>query len=134
LEGVKKAEVEIAGKTLKIAVVSGIANAQKVLKELGEHPHAYDYVEVMACPGGCIGGGGQPVPTDKEIRQQRAAGLYSIDEKGPVRLAHESPVVKKLYSEYLGDEEKAHQICHTKYFKKKREVKIQEEKAQPPRG
>lgn len=126
-EGVKKAQVEIAGKTLKVAVVSGIANAQKLLRELGEDPHAYDYIEVMACPGGCIGGGGQPVPTDKDIRRKRAEGLYSIDKSKDVRLAHQSPIVKKLYEGYLDDRENAHRVCHTKYFKKSREVEIIED-------
>lgn len=125
LEGIKKAEVEIDGQKVRVAVVSGIANAQKILRELGEHPHLYDYVEVMACPGGCIGGGGQPVPTDKEIRKKRAAGLYAIDKEHKVRLAHQSPIVKKLYEDYLGDKDNAHKVCHTHYFKKKREVKIE---------
>lgn len=124
MEGIKKAEVEIAGRKIKVAVVNGIANAQKILRELGEDPHVYDYVEVMACPGGCIGGGGQPVPTDREIRSKRAAGLYDIDKKEKVRLAHHSPVVKKLYEEFLGDEQTVHKVCHTRYLKKKREVEI----------
>jgi NADH-quinone oxidoreductase subunit G/NADP-reducing hydrogenase subunit HndD len=126
LEGVKKAEVEIAGKKLRVAVVNGIANAQKLLGELGEDPHAYDYVEVMACPGGCIGGGGQPVPVDKEIRRKRAQGLYAIDKEEKVRLAHQSPTVQKLYAEYLGEKEIAHRVCHTHYHKKKREVEVKD--------
>jgi NADH-quinone oxidoreductase subunit G/NADP-reducing hydrogenase subunit HndD len=126
MEGTKKAEIEIAGNKIKVAVVNGIANAQKILRELRDDPHLYDYVEVMACPGGCIGGGGQPLPTDKEIRKKRAAGLYAIDKEHKVRLAHQSPVVEKLYGEYLDDREKAHEVCHTKYFKKKREVEIKE--------
>jgi len=81
---------------------------------------------VMACPGGCIGGGGQPVPTDKEIRKKRAAGLYSIDKDKKIRLAHQSPIVEKLYKDFLGEEKNAHKICHTKYSKKKREVEIKE--------
>jgi NADH-quinone oxidoreductase subunit G/NADP-reducing hydrogenase subunit HndD len=124
MEGMKKAEVEIGGKKIKVAVVNGIANAQKILKELHDDPHRYDYVEVMACPGGCIGGGGQPVPTDKEIRAKRAAGLYGIDKGENIRLAHQNPFVAKIYEEYLNDREKAHEVCHTHYMKKKREVKI----------
>lgn len=126
MEGTKKAEVEIAGQKIKVAVVNGIANAQKILRELHDDPHLYDYVEVMACPGGCIGGGGQPLPTDKEIRKKRAAGLYAIDKEHKVRLAHQSPLVKKIYDEFLDDREKAHEVCHTKYFKKKREVEVKE--------
>lgn len=126
MEGTKKAEVDIAGKKVKVAVVNGIANAQKLLRELGSDPHAYDYIEVMACPGGCIGGGGQPIPTDKEIRKKRAAGLYSIDKGTSVRLAHRSPIVEKVYEEFLGEKENAHKVCHTRYMKKKREVEIKE--------
>jgi NADH-quinone oxidoreductase subunit G/NADP-reducing hydrogenase subunit HndD len=126
MEGMKKAEVEIGGKKVRVAVVNGIANAQKILKELHEDPHRYDYVEVMACPGGCIGGGGQPMPTSKEIRGKRAAGLYAIDKGGKIRLAHQNPFVTKIYEEYLDDREKAHEVCHTRYLKKKREVEIKE--------
>lgn len=126
MEGMKKAEVDIADRKVKVAVVNGIANAQKILHELGENPHCYDYVEVMACPGGCIGGGGQPVPVDKEIRKKRAAGLYTIDKEKKIRLAHRSPIVENLYGEYLGEKENAHRICHTRFMKKKREVEIKE--------
>ncbi|MFA7170879.1 MAG: [FeFe] hydrogenase, group A [Candidatus Paceibacterota bacterium] len=126
MEGTKKAEVEIDGQKVRVAVVNGIANAQKILSELRDNPHLYDYVEVMACPGGCIGGGGQPLPTDREIRKKRAAGLYSIDKEKKVRLAHQSPIVNGLYEEFLSDKENVHKICHTKYFKKKREVEIKD--------
>ncbi len=126
MEGMKKAEVDIAGRKIKVAVVNGIANAQKVFKELHDDPHHYDYVEVMACPGGCVGGGGQPMPTSKEIRGKRAAGLYGIDRDNDTRLAHQNPFVAKLYEEYLNDREKAHEVCHTHYMKKTREVEIKE--------
>lgn len=126
LEGIKKAEIDVAGRRLKIAVVSGIANAQKILKELKNDPDAYDYVEIMACPGGCIGGGGQPVPTDKEIRRKRAAGLYSVDKGAKKRLAHENPIVTEVYRDFLSDHKNIHSVCHTKYFQKIREVKIKE--------
>lgn len=126
LSGIKKAEVKIGDKTLKIAVASGIANAQKILKELDKNPAAYDYVEIMACPGGCIGGGGQPMPTNKEIRQKRAQGLYAIDKDKRVRLAHDSPLVKEVYGNFFNDEENIHSVCHTHYSVKTREVKIEE--------
>jgi iron only hydrogenase large subunit-like protein len=126
MEGVKKAVVDISGREIKVAVVNGIANAQKILHELREDPHAYDYIEVMACPGGCIGGGGQPIPTDKDIRKRRAAGLYTIDKEKKVRLAHQSPLVRKLYSQFLGKNENAHKVCHTHFLKKKREVEIKD--------
>jgi len=126
MEGIKKAEVDIGGQKVRVAAVNGIANAQKILRELQLDSSTYDYVEVMACPGGCIGGGGQPVPTDKEIRQKRAAGLYKIDKEKKIRLAHQSDIVKSIYKDFLGDEKNVHKLCHTKYFPKKREVEIKE--------
>lgn len=121
LEGFRKATVTIAGKKLKIAVVNGLANAKKVLEELDKDPKIYDYVEIMACFGGCIGGGGQPVPTNSEIRRKRAASLYSIDSKGTIRRAHENPAVQKIYKEFLTDKKIRHTLCYTSFRKKKRE-------------
>ncbi|NQV00754.1 MAG: (2Fe-2S)-binding protein [Parcubacteria group bacterium] len=123
-KGIKKAVIDINGKSVKIAVVNGIGNAKKILEELKENPKLYDGVEVMACFGGCIGGGGQPVPADKEIRQKRAEGLYKIDDKKEIRLAHKNPIVKKVYKDFLNSEEIIHSVCHTSYSPKKREVKI----------
>ena len=122
MEGMKKAKIKIGGKTVKLAVVNGLANAKKILEELKKNPKAYDAVEVMACFGGCIGGGGQPVPTDGMIRRKRAESLYDIDAKKEIRLAHENPVVKKIYKDFLTSKEIIHRICHTKYFPKKKEV------------
>ncbi len=122
--GIKKAVVEINGKSIKIAIVNGIGNVKKILEELKKNPKLYDAVEVMACPGGCVGGGGQPVMADKEIRQKRAEGLYKIDAEKEIRLAHENPIVKEVYREFLNNEKIIKKICHTKYFPKKREVKI----------
>ena len=124
MEGVKKAEINIKGFKAKMAVITGTGNAEKILKELKKNPKAYDAVEVMACPGGCIGGGGQPLPSTPEIRKQRAEALYKIDAKKKLRLAHESPIVKKIYKEFLNNEKIIHKLCHTRYSKKTREVKI----------
>jgi len=124
MEGVKKAEINIKGFKAKMAVITGTGNAEKILKELKKNPKAYDAVEVMACPGGCIGGGGQPLPSTPEIRRQRAEALYKIDAGKKLRLAHENPIVKKVYKEFLNNEKIIHKICHTKYHKKTREVKI----------
>ena len=115
MNGVKKAEVKINGKIIKIAVVNGLGNAKKILEELKENSKRYDAVEVMACPGGCIGGGGQPVPADNKIRKERADGLYQIDAEKEIRLAHENPIVKKVYREFL-NKKKRNLICHTRYF------------------
>lgn len=124
MKGIKKAVIEINGQSVKIAIVNGIGNAKKVLEELKKNPKLYDAVEVMACFGGCIGGGGQPVPTDGKIRQKRADGLYQIDVQKEIRLAHHNPIVKKVYQDFFTSEEMIHSICHTKYSPKKREVKI----------
>ena len=121
-EGVKKALININGKIIKMAIVNGLGNAKKILEELKENPTAYDGLEVMACPGGCVGGGGQPVPADAAIRNKRAESLYEIDEKKENRLAHENPIVQRIYREFLNSPKIIQQICHTKYFKKKREV------------
>ena len=120
MEGVKDAMVKIKNKKVRVAVASGIGNAKKILERLKNNPKLYDYVEVMACFGGCIGGGGQPVPSNAKIRKERARGLYKIDVQKQIRFAHKNPVVNKVYQDYLTSKEKIHQICHTKYFSQKR--------------
>ena len=121
LQGTKKAEVELAGAVRKIAVVNGLGNAQKLLEEIKTNPEEkYSCIEVMACPGGCIGGGGQPVPTSEEIRAKRAEGLYSIDDKKEIRRAHENPVVKKIYDDFIDKDSSAHSILHTSYQKQEK--------------
>lgn len=121
---IKKTIINFNGREVKIAAVNGIDGAKKILAEMKANPKAYDGVEVMACPGGCIGGGGEPMPADAAIRAKRAAALYAIDQGKPTRLAHENPAVKKVYQEFLINKEIRHKICHTSYRRKKREVKI----------
>jgi len=121
MEGIKKTTVEIKGSSVKTAVVNGIRNAKKILEELKEDPKLYEYVEVMACFGGCIGGGGQPVPTDSKIRKQRAESLYQIDTVKEIRSAHKNPIIKKVYKDFLNSEEKIHSVCHTRYFPRKKD-------------
>jgi len=117
--GLKKATVAINGVTLKVGIANGMENAKIILDELAQDPKAYDYIEIMACPGGCIGGGGQPLPVDDNIRRKRAAGLYADDCTRQVRFAHESPAVKEVYDEYFKkDEHKIHEILHTGYTQK----------------
>jgi len=122
LQGTKSAEINIGEKIVKIAVINGIGNAKIILEELKKNPKLYDAVEVMACPGGCIGGGGQPVPADAAIRQARAKSLYQIDQEKQIRCAEDDPAVQKIYRDFLNSSEIIHKVCHTKYFKKKREV------------
>lgn len=117
-KGLKKAEIKIGNRNVKVAVASGLKNAKKILEELKDNPKLYDYVEIMACFGGCIGGGGQPVPTDSKIREKRASGLYQIDNKKEVRLAEENPIVKEIYNNFLTEEKIIKPICHTKFYSK----------------
>jgi len=77
--GLKRAEVAINGLTLRVGIANGMENAKIILDDLARDPKAYDYIEIMACSGGCIGGGGQPLPVNDEIRRKRAAGLYADD-------------------------------------------------------
>ncbi|MDD5750731.1 MAG: [Fe-Fe] hydrogenase large subunit C-terminal domain-containing protein [Candidatus Pacebacteria bacterium] len=114
-QGIKTNELMINGKKMRLAVVNGIANAEKILRELKQNPTAYSCCEIMACPGGCIGGGGQPMPVSSEIRQARADGLYQIDKKLRQRTADENPAVKQVYEEFLTDDQTIEKICHTKY-------------------
>lgn len=121
-KGIKVMEVGFGSEKIKAVAVSGIKNAEKILMQLKDDPKAYHCVEVMACPGGCVGGGGQPVPTDDFIRSKRAEGLYAIDKSKKIRKAHENPILKQVYKEYLIDKKVIHKICHTKYHKKGKEA------------
>ena len=121
-KGLKTAAIKIGQRLLKVAVANGIVNAEKIIKELQKDPHKYDYIEIMACPGGCIGGGGQPVPVSPKIRAARAKTLYSLDPKMPTRTAHDNPVIKEIYRTYLTSPQKIHPLCHSHFSPKKRET------------
>lgn len=123
-EGIKRATVTIAGKDIRVVVASGLKNARKIMNEIKEGKADYDFVEIMACPGGCVNGGGQPIKSSKirskvDVRKLRADSLYSIDEKSAIRKSHQNPVVQGIYNEFFGKpgEEKAHKYLHT-YYKK----------------
>ena len=122
LDGIKEAKVEVApGVTLNVAVCSGLGNARKVLDMVRKEPNRFQAVEIMACPGGCINGGGQPfLHGHADLLEQRMKGLYTEDEKKTLRMSHENPDIKKLYDEYLGTpgSEKAHHLLHTVYHEK----------------
>jgi NADH-quinone oxidoreductase subunit G len=122
LKGVKETSISIEGTEVKIAVAHGLANVEYVLNQVRQaqkegKPLPYHFVEVMACPGGCVGGGGQPYGVTDELRMARAKGLYTDDEAQTVRCSHENPYVQQLYKEFLGKplSEKAHHLLHTKY-------------------
>lgn len=122
IRGFKKANIKIGDRIVKVAVVNGMTSAKKVIEELDKDPKAYDYIEVMACFGGCIGGGGQPVPVDDKIRKLRAQGLYGVDKHNKIRTAEASPIVQDIYKNYLAGEENKHLVCHTHFSKKEKEV------------
>lgn len=126
-KGIKKATIKIGDKEIKVAVAHGLGNARKVSEEIKNGTADYDFLEVMACPGGCIMGGGQPIKSSKvrsevDIREKRAASMYSIDEKSTIRKSHENPVLKQIYKEYIGEpgEHKAHELLHTEYGQKEK--------------
>jgi len=121
-KGIKTGELTIEGKTIRIAVASGLANVQKLLDEVRtakkkgkETP--YHFIEVMACRGGCVGGGGQPYRSTASVRIARAKGLYKEDKALPHRESHHNPSIQKLYKEYLGKplSEKSKKLLHTSY-------------------
>ena len=120
LNGIKKAEVEINGLKLKAAVAHGLGNARKVM-EMIEDGEEFDFVEFMACPGGCMGGGGQPISCDENVLEKRQKAIYEIDKKKKLRKSHENPYIKKLYDKYLEKpgSEIAHRLLHTKYKARK---------------
>lgn len=110
MDGIKEKEIKVGNHLIRVCVVSGIDNAIKVL----ENSSRYDAIEVMACPGGCVGGGGQPLPSNKSIIKKRSEGLYSIDNNKDVRGAHNNPIIKEIYSKIKNPKE----IFHTTYNKR----------------
>lgn len=122
LKGVKEAEIDIKGTKVKIAVAHTLSNVEAVLEQIREarkagNPSPWHFIEVMACPGGCISGGGQPYGTNDEVRAKRIAGIYSDDERSVKRCSHQNPDITKIYADFLGapGSHKAHEILHTHY-------------------
>jgi NADP-reducing hydrogenase subunit HndD len=132
MEGVRKASIIIEkplkewafldGVELKCAVAHGLVNAKNVMDSVKAGEADFHFVEIMACPGGCLGGGGQPIPTNPEIRQKRAEAIYAEDANLPIRKSHENPEVQKLYKDFLVKPlgEISHHLLHTKYTKRER--------------
>ena len=119
MEYTREAEIEIAGQKVKIAVVHTLKSAMQMLERIKKGEADYQFIEVMACPGGCIGGGGQPVPVNAEIRRLRREGLFSCDRASELRKSHENPEIIELYKTWLGEPlgEKAHNLLHTHYHR-----------------
>lgn len=126
-DGIKRATINIAGKDINVVAASGLANARTILEEIKSGKANYQFVEIMACPGGCIMGGGQPIKSSKvraevDVRKLRADALYNIDERSIVRKSHENPVMKKLYKDFLEKpgSEIAERLLHTTYTKREK--------------
>ena len=121
LEGIKEATIDLNGFPLKVCVAHTLGNARILMDRLRKGELDYHVVEVMACPGGCIGGAGQPYHHGNiEILQARAKAIYREDEGKPIRMSHKNPDIIKLYEEYLGEplSERSEQLLHTHYFNK----------------
>lgn len=126
VDGIKEATLNIANKTLNLAIISGTNNVNRLLKKIKEENLKYDFIEVMACPGGCIAGGGQPkteIPVTNTIREKRMQGLYNKDNNLSIRTSYQNENINKLYDEFLGNvlSDKSRQLLHT-YYEDKSEL------------
>jgi NADH-quinone oxidoreductase subunit G len=118
LKDVREAVIDLDGRQVRVAAGSGLGNARKILEKVEKGTSQYDVIEIMACPGGCINGGGQPYTRDRlDMIQLRTQALYSIDARSAIRKSHENPSIIKLYEEFLGEpgSHKAHELLHTEY-------------------
>lgn len=126
-KGIKEATVNVGGKDVRVAIAHGLGNARALLDSIRSGEKSYEFVEIMACPGGCVTGGGQPICSaktymDVDVKAKRAAALYSEDERLSIRKSHENPDIKKLYEEFLEEpgSHKAHELLHTHYVKREK--------------
>ncbi|MFP3859688.1 MAG: NADH-dependent [FeFe] hydrogenase, group A6 [Bacteroidales bacterium] len=126
-DGIRKATVNFEGQDINIGIAHGLGNARKLLEAIQKGDSEFHAIEIMACPGGCIGGGGQPLHhNDTAILKARQKAIYEEDKNKPLRKSHENPEIKKLYEEFLEKpmSEKAHKLLHTKYFDLSRKIEI----------
>jgi NADP-reducing hydrogenase subunit HndD len=129
MEGVRQATIDFDGFPLSIGIAHGLGNARKLLDEVRAGRSKFHAIEVMACPGGCIGGGGQPLHHgDSSVLKARAMAIYEEDRNKPIRLSHENPYIDQLYKEFLGEpnSEKAHHLLHTHYFDRKAKIIVKQ--------
>jgi len=129
MDGVRQATIDFDGFPLNIGIAHGLGNARKLLDEVKAGRSKFHAIEVMACPGGCIGGGGQPLHHgDSSVLKARARAIYEEDKNKPIRVSHENPYIVQLYKEYLGEpnSEKAHHLLHTHYFDKKAKIVVKQ--------
>ncbi len=122
LEGIKEAEVMLGDVKVRVGVAHGLANAKTILELVRDKEREYHFIEIMACPGGCVGGGGQPIPTDMEIRGIRGNALYEADRLLPLRKSHENPAIKQIYEDFLIEPlgEVSHKLLHTHYTQREK--------------
>jgi len=120
MEGIKEAEVDMNGTKIKVAVAHTLGNARKIFEQIEKGESPYAFIEVMTCPGGCLGGGGQPIPTTWDIRKKRAESIYAEDAHKSIRKSHENPEVAALYKDFLKEPlgHVSHQLLHTTYQKR----------------
>jgi NADP-reducing hydrogenase subunit HndD len=129
LGGVREATIDFNGLPVRIGIAHGLGNARKLLDDVKEGKSKFHAIEIMACPGGCIGGGGQPLHHgNSDIIKARAAAIYREDKLKPIRKSHENPFIIELYKEFLGkpNSEKAHQLLHTHYFDRKKKIFVKQ--------
>ena len=122
LDNIKEATVNINGRDINVAAISSLAKAREVMEEIRLGNCKYDFIEVMACPGGCVNGGGQPlIKSNREVLKKRINAIYNEDSSNEVRKSHENPMIKKLYEEFLGEPNSilSHLLLHTVYNSKK---------------
>ncbi|MDD4492321.1 MAG: NADH-dependent [FeFe] hydrogenase, group A6 [Bacteroidales bacterium] len=119
-EGIKEAELDLNGTKLRVAVAHTLKNARVLLEQIEEGTSPYAFIEVMTCPGGCLGGGGQPIPTTWAIRQKRSDSLYKEDRLKPIRKSHENPAIKAIYDDFLKEPlgHVSHELLHTDYIER----------------
>ncbi len=129
LKGVKEATIKVGDIDVKVAVASGLANAGKLMERVNAGDADYHFIEIMCCPGGCLGGGGQPIPTTNEIRAARMKAIYEEDADLPIRKSHENPAVTALYEEFLIKPlgHKSHELLHTQYIPRSKYHATEEE-------
>ena len=122
MEGLREAEVDLDGKTIRLAIVHGLQQAEQLLEAIKAGEVDYHLVEVMACPGGCVGGAGQPVGTNSEVRRARAEGIYTADKAQQLRKSYQNPLIQAVYKKWLGSPngETAHAVLHTTYNERRR--------------
>lgn len=117
LEGMKSATIDIDGTPLRVAIANGLGNARILIEEVQKGESPYQFIEIMTCPGGCLGGGGQPLSNNPDIKKRRAEAIYREDAGKPIRKSHENPEIQEIYKDFLGEpnSEKAHHLLHTTY-------------------